>query len=184
MILPDVALKRRIGELMPDGIKSMAQVQPASIDMHLDRYFMWPSHPWTAIDIDEEPPAYELQETDETVELLPGRFMLASTVERVRIPHDLVGVVNGRSSLGRIGLLVHVTAGYVDPGFYGNITLELANVGNNPIRIRAGRRVAQLVVHQLSEPCAVPYGAERGSKYVGVHAMRVNASRVHKDFRT
>lgn len=101
------------------------------------------------------------------IDLYPGAFVLASTRERVRIPNDLSGRVEGRSSLGRIGLVVHLTAGYCDPGFEGHITLEIAVVGDHVVRLRRGLRISQLVLTQLTSACLRPYGQRAHSKYQG-----------------
>jgi dCTP deaminase len=100
--------------------------------------------------------------------LHPGEFVLGSTLERVRLPDDLVGRLEGKSSLGRLGLLIHSTAGFIDPGFDGHVTLELSNVANLPITIYAGMKIGQLSFVQLSEPAGAPYGSGAlGSKYQG-----------------
>src|SRR6478735_3217561 len=97
----------------------------------------------------------------------PGEFVLGSTVERVAIPHDLVARVDGRSSVGRLAIVVHATAGFIDPGFEGEITLELSNIGRIPVRLYPGMRIAQIVFQTMTSPAERPYGAARGSKYQG-----------------
>lgn len=97
--------------------------------------------------------------------LHPGDFALGCTIERVRVPNDMVCRVEGRSSLGRVGLAVHITAGFCDPGFDGQITLEFANLGEEPVTLSPGMRICQIVFHRLSSPAARPYGYQRGSKY-------------------
>jgi len=105
--------------------------------------------------------------TVEEFMLHPQQFVLASTIERVTIPPDLVARLEGRSSLGRLGIVVHATAGYIDPGFEGTITLELSNICIHPIKLYPGMRIAQLSLHELSSAAERPYGAGRGSKYGG-----------------
>jgi dCTP deaminase len=100
--------------------------------------------------------------------LHPGEFVLGTTLERVRIPPDLVAKVEGRSSLGRLAVVVHATAGFVDPGFEGHITLELSNLGRVPVALHPGTRISQIALHQMTSPAARPYGSPgRGSKYQG-----------------
>ena len=100
--------------------------------------------------------------------LHPGEFVLGSTLERIRLPDDLVARLEGKSSLGRLGLLIHSTAGFIDPGWDGHVTLELSNVANLPITIYYGMKIGQLSFMQLSEPAQTPYGSgDLGSKYQG-----------------
>jgi dCTP deaminase len=113
--------------------------------------------------------------------LHPGEFVLGSTFERVALPDDLVARLEGKSSLGRLGLLIHSTAGYVDPGWDGNLTLELSNVANLPIMLYDGMKIGQISFQRLSSPVEVPYGDERiGSKYRGQRDP--TASLYHRDF--
>lgn len=102
--------------------------------------------------------------SDDTFSIRPGEFFLASTMEHVELPNDLAARVLGRSTMGRLGLSVHQTAGYIDPGFTGNITLELSNVGPSPIKLSVGDRICQIVVEKLSSPAVEPYGHD-GSHY-------------------
>jgi dCTP deaminase len=95
----------------------------------------------------------------------PGEFALGTTEERVKMPADLVGVVDGRSSIGRLAVVVHATAGFIDPGFEGQITLELSNIGSIPVKLYPGMRIAQISLHEMSSPAERPYGAARGSQY-------------------
>ena len=147
-------------------------VQPSSVDLHVDRYFRTfhnARHPF----IDVKKPMDDLTELvevreDEAFILHPGEFVLGSTREYVRLPHDLVARLEGKSSLGRLGLLIHSTAGYVDPGFEGHLTLELSNVANLPITIYPGMRIGQISFFRLSSPADNPYGSSKiGSKYQG-----------------
>jgi dCTP deaminase len=104
-------------------------------------------------------------EGDRAFILHPGEFALGTTEERVRMPADLVGVVDGRSSIGRLAVVVHATAGFIDPGFEGQITLELSNIGSIPVKLYPGMRIAQIVLHVMSSPAERPYGEARGSQY-------------------
>lgn len=129
------------------------QIQPASVDLRLDR---------TLLNIGGE----ETDIFDEPYLLQPGEFILGSTLEYVEIPGDLVAMVDGRSSIGRLGVMVHVTAGYIDPGYCGNITLEIYNVSNKVFELKYNDSICQLVLSTLTQPCLRPYGSEGiGSKY-------------------
>lgn len=111
--------------------------------------------------------------------LQPGNFWLASTREKIRIPTDLAAQVNGKSSLGRLGLVIHQTAGFIDPGFWGTVTLELSNVSAKPIRLTVGMAICQLVFHRLTSPAERPYGHEDlGSHYQGQDGATVSAMEV------
>jgi len=113
--------------------------------------------------------------------LHPGEFVLGSTLERIRLPDDLVARLEGKSSLGRLGLLIHSTAGFIDPGWDGHVTLELSNVANLPITIYPGMKIGQISFMQMSEPATTPYGASSiGSKYKG--QMGPTPSRYFKNF--
>lgn len=147
-------------------------VQPASVDLRLGRQFrVFRNSRIPFIDVKREyPDLTELVEIDddEPFVLHPGEFALAVTLERVRLPADIVGRLEGKSSLGRLGLLVHSTAGYVDPGWDGALTLELSNVANLPIALYYGMKVSQISFLRLTEPAEYPYGSEEaGSKYQG-----------------
>ena len=156
------------------GIEPFDKVdlQPSSVDLHVDRYFRT-FHNARYPFIDVKKPMEDLTELIEVREeeafiLHPGEFVLGSTSEYVRLPNDLVARLEGKSSLGRLGLLIHSTAGYVDPGFEGHLTLELSNVANLPITIYHGMKIGQLSFVQLSEPAETPYGSGSiGSKYQG-----------------
>jgi dCTP deaminase len=160
-------------------------VQPSSVDLHLDRRFrVFRNSRYPYIDVREEQPELtELVEIadDEPFILHPGEFVLGSTLERVELPNDLVARLEGKSSLGRLGLLIHSTAGYVDPGWEGNLTLELSNVANLPITLYDGMKIGQISFQRLSSPVEVGYGDARiGSKYRGQRDP--TASLYHRDF--
>jgi dCTP deaminase len=160
-------------------------VQPSSVDLHLDRRFrVFKNSRYPYIDVREEQAELtELVEIvgDEPFILHPGEFVLGSTLERVELPNDLVARLEGKSSLGRLGLLIHSTAGYVDPGWEGNLTLELSNVANLPITLYDGMKIGQISFQRLSSPVEVGYGDARiGSKYRGQRDP--TASLYHRDF--
>ncbi|WP_340559874.1 dCTP deaminase [Streptomyces sp. GSL17-111] len=147
-----------------------ALVQPSSIDVRLDRYFrVFENHRYPHIDpAVEQPDLTRLVEPegDEPFILHPGEFVLASTFEVVTLPDDIASRLEGKSSLGRLGLLTHSTAGFIDPGFSGHVTLELSNVATLPIKLWPGMKIGQLCMFRLSSPAEHPYGAARyGSRY-------------------
>jgi dCTP deaminase len=149
-----------------------AMLQPSSIDIRLDRYFrVFDNSRYTHIDPrqqqDELTTLVEPVE-DEPFVLHPGEFVLGSTFERVTLPEYLAGRLEGKSSLGRLGLLTHSTAGFIDPGFSGHITLELSNVANLPITLWPGMKIGQLCLFQMTSPAEHPYGSSKaGSRYQG-----------------
>ncbi|MDR7330421.1 dCTP deaminase [Corynebacterium guangdongense] len=149
-----------------------ALVQPSSIDVRLDKYFrVFNNSKYTHIDpkleMDDLTTPVEVPEGDAFV-LHPGEFVLASTLEAFSLPDDLAGRLEGKSSLGRLGLLTHSTAGFIDPGFEGTITLELSNVANLPITLWPDMKIGQLAIFQMSSAAEVPYGSGKlGSKYKG-----------------
>ena len=160
-------------------------VQPSSVDLHLDRRFrVFRNSRYPFIDVrQEQPDLTELVEIDaeQPFILHPGEFVLGSTLERVVLPDDLVARLEGKSSLGRLGLLIHSTAGYVDPGWDGNLTLELSNVANLPITLYYGMKIGQISFQRMSSPVEVAYGDARiGSKYRGQRDP--TASLYHRDF--
>jgi dCTP deaminase len=149
-----------------------ALMQPSSLDVRVDRYFrVFRNSRYPFIDVKAaQEELTELVEVvgDEAFILHPGEFVLGSTLERVTLPDDLVARLEGKSSLGRLGLLIHSTAGFIDPGWDGHVTLELSNVANLPITIYPEMKIGQLSFVQLSEAAERPYGSEGiGSKYQG-----------------
>lgn len=147
-------------------------VQPSSIDFRLDRYFrVFENHRYPHIDPAADQPDLTRMieaEGNEPFILHPGEFVLGSTYEVVTLPDDIAARVEGKSSLGRLGLLTHATAGFVDPGFSGHVTLELANVATLPIKLYPGMKVGQLCFFRLTSPAMHPYGSEKyGSRYQG-----------------
>ncbi len=147
-------------------------VQPSSVDVRLDRFFrVFENHRYPHIDPAEDQPdltrAVE-PDGDEPFILHPGEFVLGSTYEVVTLPDDIAARLEGKSSLGRLGLLTHSTAGFIDPGFSGHVTLELSNVATLPIKLWPGMKIGQLCFFRLSSPSRHPYGSEKyGSRYQG-----------------
>jgi dCTP deaminase len=173
MVLSDRTIRRLIdeGQIRIDPYDA-SLLQPSSIDVRVDRFFrVFHNARYPYIDVKEpQDDLTELVEMDgESPFILhPGEFVLASTLERIRLPDDLVARLEGKSSLGRLGLLIHSTAGFIDPGWDGHVTLELSNVANLPITIYYGMTIGQLSFVRLSEPAEKPYGSgELGSKYQG-----------------
>jgi dCTP deaminase len=160
-------------------------LQPSSVDVRVDRYFrVFHNARYPFIDVRE--PQEDLTELVEIEPespfiLHPGEFVLGSTLERIRLPDDLVARLDGKSSLGRLGLLIHSTAGYVDPGWDGNLTLELSNVANLPITLYDGMKIGQISFQRMSSAVETAYGdAKLGSRYRGQRDP--TASLYHRDF--
>ena len=149
-----------------------AMIQPSSVDIRLDKFFrVFENHKYSVIDpsIEQSELTREvIAEGDEAFILHPGEFVLASTYEIITLPDDIAGRLEGKSSLGRLGLLTHSTAGFIDPGFSGHITLELSNVANLPVKLYPGMKIGQLCLIKLSSPAEHPYGsAIYASRYQG-----------------
>ncbi|WP_326819691.1 dCTP deaminase [Streptosporangium sp. NBC_01639] len=147
-------------------------IQPSSVDVRLDRYFrVFENHRYPHIDpAVEQPDLTRMVEPDgdEPFILHPGEFVLASTYEIISLPDDIASRLEGKSSLGRLGLLTHSTAGFIDPGFSGHVTLELSNVATLPIKLWPGMKIGQLCMFRLSSPSEYPYGSQKyGSRYQG-----------------
>ncbi|MEO0049080.1 MAG: hypothetical protein RL556_412 [Actinomycetota bacterium] len=160
-------------------------LQPSSIDVRLDRFFrLFDNHKYAYIDPREDQPdmtRFVEVKADEAFVLHPGEFVLGSTYEFVTLPDNIAARLEGKSSLGRLGLLTHSTAGFVDPGFKGHVTLELANVSSLPIKLWPGMKVGQLCFFQLSSPSETPYGSAKYlSRYQGQRGP--TASRSHLNF--
>lgn len=173
MILSDRTIKEQIlaGRIRVDPLDP-ADIQPSSIDLHLGSDFqVFRNSRYPYIDPSREQAGLMepvIATTAEPFVLHPGEFVLGTTAERIALPADLVGRLEGKSSLGRLGLLIHSTAGYVDPGFEGKLTLELSNVANLPIVLMPGMKIGQVSFAQLTTEVDRPYGSpELGSKYQG-----------------
>ena len=186
VLLSDRDLRKELetGRLVIDPFDP-TMMQPSSIDVRLDRFFrVFNNTKYTHIDPrEQQDDLTTLLETDgdEPFVLHPGEFVLASTFEVLGLADDLAGRLEGKSSLGRLGLLTHSTAGFIDPGWYGRITLELSNVANLPIMLWPGMKIGQLCVFRMSTSSEHPYGsAEAGSRYKGQTGP--TPSRTHLNF--
>jgi dCTP deaminase len=167
----DIRTELQTGRVVLDP-SDPAMIQPSSVDVRLDRYFrLFDNHKYPVIDPStDQPDLTRLVEVDpsEPFMLHPGEFVLGSTYERVTLPDDVAARLEGKSSLGRLGLLTHSTAGFIDPGFTGHVTLELSNVATLPITLWPGMKIGQLCFFRLSSPAQFPYGsAQYGSRYQG-----------------
>ena len=186
MVLSDKTIKEYLqsDKILIDPI-DQSDIQPASVDLHIDKgilIFKNSAEPF--IDLKKELP--NLTESvvinkDEPFMLHPGEFVLASTIERIKLSDNVVGRLEGKSSLGRVGLLIHSTAGYVDPGWDGQLTLELTNVAKLPITLYYGMRIGQISFLDLSTSAENPYGSTKlSSRYQG--QTDATASKIHLDF--
>jgi dCTP deaminase len=160
-------------------------VQPSSVDVRLDNKFLVFRNTKRAF-IDVKQPADDLMELidvglDEPMFLHPHEFILGNTIERVRMPDNLVGRLEGRSSLGRLGVVIHSTAGFIDAAFEGHVTLEISNLANLPIALYPGMRIGQISFTEMTTAAEQPYGPGRGSKYSGQQLP--TASRLYLDFQ-
>jgi dCTP deaminase len=185
MILSDTDILSRLerGDLVIEPLADVdLQVQPASVDLRLGREFLEfrrtniPCiHPNSEREVDDYVSETVVDEGGEFI-LHPGDFVLGTTMERVEIPADLIAHVQGRSSLGRLAIVIHATAGIVDPGYRGQITLELSNLGAAPVALSPGMRISQVLFTELKTAAERPYGSKRGSKYqdqTGPQASRI-----------
>jgi dCTP deaminase len=178
VILSDRTIREELasGRIVIEPLEARA-VQPSSVDLRLDRYFrVFRNYTMPVIDVRqnlEELTELVTVDEDRPFILHPGEFVLGSTLERVVIPDDLVGRLEGKSSLGRLGLLIHSTAGFVDAGWDGQLTLELSNVANLPITLYPDMKIGQISFIRMTTAADVPYGTgELGSKYQGQHGPR------------
>ena len=186
MLLSDRDIRRELtsGRVLLEPFDD-AMVQPSSVDVRLDRFFrLFDNHKYPVIDpAQDQPDLTRLVEVapDEPFVLHPGEFVLGATHERVTLPDDVAARLEGKSSLGRLGLLTHSTAGFIDPGFTGHVTLELSNVAPLPITLWPGMKIGQICFFRLSSPAENPYGSgASGSRYQGQRGP--TASRSHLNF--
>lgn len=188
-ILSDKTIKEYLeeGKIVIDHLKDEQQIQPSSVDMRLgDEFKVFKVIRKPYIDPKDEEDIAEYMESSTVPEgeafiIHPNEFALATTQEYVKVPDDLVARVEGRSSMGRLGVTMHVTAGYVDPGFEGRITLEISNIGAMPVALYPGQRVCQLVFETMTTPAELPYGhPKRNSKYM--KQLKPESSRVKLDY--
>ncbi len=173
MILSDRSIRAalRSGRIVVEPL-DVGSIQPSSVDLRLDRWFrVFRNHTLGHIDVRRDISDLTTLVTADAADpfiLHPGEFVLGSTLERVTVPDDLVARLEGKSSLGRLGLLIHSTAGFVDAGFDGQLTLELSNVASLPITLFPGMKIGQISFQQMTTPADNPYGSgEVGSKYQG-----------------
>lgn len=188
-ILSDKTIKEYLkeGKIVIDPLKDEQQIQPSSVDMRLgDEFKVFKVIRKPYIDPKDKEDIAEYMESSTVPEgeafiIHPNEFALATTQEYVKVPDDLVARVEGRSSMGRLGVTMHVTAGYVDPGFEGRITLEISNIGAMPVALYPGQRVCQLVFETMTTPAELPYGhPKRNSKYM--KQLKPESSRVKLDY--
>jgi dCTP deaminase len=186
MLMSDRDIRASIesGEIGLDPLE-IGLLQPSSIDVRLDRFFrLFDNHKYAHIDpAEQQDDLTRLIEvkSDEAFILHPGEFVLGSTYEFVSLPDDIAARLEGKSSLGRLGLLTHSTAGFVDPGFRGHVTLELSNVATLPIKLWPGMKIGQLCFFKLTSPAEHPYGSDKyASRYQGQRGP--TASRSYKNF--
>lgn len=185
MILPDHEIKKLLeeGELVVEPMYPEVQIQPAGIDLRLGsefRVFKATSIPY--IDTRKESQDYtEIVEIAENQPFIidPGEFVLGIVREYIRLPDFLMGSVDGRSSLGRLGITIHATSASMNPGWEGRFVLEISNMGKMPVALFLGMRIAKLTLHKLSSPAEKPYGKRRGAKYQGQDG--VGESKIHED---
>src|ERR1700746_48262 len=188
MVLSDTTIARLLAEgRIEIDPYDPALLQPSSVDVRVDkplRVFHNTLHPFIDVKV-EQAELTELGEVDDEhpFVLHPGEFVLGSTLERIRLPDDLVARLEGKWSLGRLGLLIHSTAGFIDPGWNGHVTLELSNVANLPITIYPAMKIGQISFMQMTEPATTPYGSgEIGSKYKAQPGP--TPSRYYKNFES
>lgn len=189
-ILSDTDIKKYLEEglILIDPLEDPErQIQPSSVDLRIGSEFKGfriirkPCiDPKDKSDIESYMESFHI-EGNESFIIHPGEFALATTYETVRLPANLVARVEGRSSMGRLGITMHVTAGYIDPGFHGKITLEISNIGKMPVALYPGQRVCQIVFETMTSPSEKPYGhPDRDSKYMG--QTRPETSRIKHDY--
>jgi dCTP deaminase len=187
MLLSDRDIKAELdaGRIGLDPL-DRSMIQPSSMDVRIDRFFrLFDNHKYPFIDPAEDQPELtrliEVTEPERPFILHPGEFVLGSTFELITLPDDIAARLEGKSSLGRLGLLTHSTAGFIDPGFSGHVTLELSNVATLPIKLWPGMKIGQLCFFRLSSPAEKPYGSsEYSSRYQGQRGP--TASRSFQNF--
>jgi len=189
-ILSDADIKKYLkeGKITIDPLEDIErQVQPSSVDLRIGSEFKGFKiikkpfiDPKDSEDLDSYMDSMHIEDGESFI-IHPNEFALATTYETVKVPDDLVARVEGRSSMGRLGITMHVTAGYIDPGFEGKITLEISNIGKMPVALYPGQRACQIVFETMTSPAEKPYGhPERDSKYMG--QTRPESSRIKQDY--
>lgn len=188
-ILSDIDIKKALDEkkIIIDPLKDEKQIQPSSVDLRIGNKFKGFKiitkpfiDPFDEVDLESYMEEITISEKQPFI-IHPGEFTLATTYETVKLPSDIVARVEGRSSIGRLGITMHVTAGYIDPGFEGKITLEISNIGKMPVALYPGQRVCQIVFETMTSPSVEPYGHHtRDSKYMNQKEPQV--SKIKQDF--
>jgi dCTP deaminase len=189
-ILSDKDIKKclKTGEILIEPLENPErQIQPSSVDLRIGNEFKGfriirkpVIDPMDKTDIDSYMESFYIDDGEPFI-IHPGEFALATTYETVKLPDNLVARVEGRSSMGRLGITMHVTAGYIDPGFQGRITLEISNIGKMPVALYTGQRVCQIVFETMTSPSEKPYGhPDRDSKYMG--QKRPETSKIKHDY--
>lgn len=188
-ILSDKTIKEYLknGNITIEPLDDEKQIQPSSVDMRLGnefKVFKVIRKPYIDPKDPEDVASYmesTVVEPGEAFIIHPNEFALATTNEYVKVPDNLVARVEGRSSMGRLGVTMHVTAGFIDPGFEGKITLEISNIGAMPVALYPGQRVCQIVFETMTTPSEIPYGhPTRNSKYMG--QVKPESSRIKQDY--
>lgn len=188
-ILSDIDIKKALDEekIVIDPIIDEKQIQPSSVDLRIGNKFKGFKiitkpfiDPFDETDLESYMEEITIDEKQPFI-IHPGEFTLATTYETIKLPSDIVARVEGRSSIGRLGITMHVTAGYIDPGFEGKITLEISNIGKMPVALYPGQRVCQIVFETMTSPSVKPYGHKsRDSKYMNQEGPQV--SKIKQDF--
>ncbi len=185
MILPDHEIRKLLkeGRIVIRPIDEDTQVQPAGVDLRLGNEFrVFKSTCLPYIDTRKSPENYtDLIEIEDNKQFIihPGEFVLATVKEYIKIPGDLMGSVDGRSSLGRIGIAIHATSASINPGWEGRFVLEMTNIGRAPVAVYPGMRIAKLTLHKLSSPAERPYGSRGSEKYY--KQDRISQSRIYSE---
>ncbi|MFH0837359.1 MAG: dCTP deaminase [Candidatus Aenigmatarchaeota archaeon] len=184
MILSDKDIKEHLksGKLVIEDL-DQDRIKAAWVDLSLGnefRIFKISQHPFIDVKKPIDNTEKIIVNEGDTFMLHPGEFILGHIKEKISIPDDLAAYVDGQSSLGRIGMVVHITAGFVDPGYHGKLTLEMTNVGKLPILIHPGMKICKLVLFKLSSPAEMPYYKRKDAKYLGQKGAE--ATQIHKDF--
>lgn len=184
----DIIKHLETGEIVIEPLENPEiQIQPSSVDLRIGNEFKGFKiirkpciDPMDKIDIDSYMESFYITKGNPFI-IHPGEFTLATTYETVKLPDNLVARVEGRSSMGRLGITMHVTAGYIDPGFCGKITLEISNIGKMPVALYTGQRVCQIVFETMTSPSEKPYGhPDHDSKYMG--QKRPQTSKIQRDY--
>lgn len=185
MILPDHEIRKLLkqGKIVIEPIDEDVQIQPAGVDLRLGNEFkIFKSTSLPYIDTRKKPETYTdtvSLEDGKPFIIHPGEFVLGTVMEYIKVPCDLMGSVDGRSSLGRLGIAVHTTSASINPGWEGVFVLEITNMGRAPVALYPGMRIAKLTLHKLSSPAENPYGSEGKHKYQ--KSRDISQSMIHEE---